>query len=82
LRLAIGSDDGEKTFFNGQKITSFFTVSRRLKIDSETGIVNLKTGKNLLLVKVVQGLGGVGHAVRFLDPETNKPVTDIKITLQ
>jgi len=31
---------------------------------------------------VCQGQGNTGHAVRFLDPETGKPVTDIKISLK
>ena len=83
LILAIGSDDGEKTFLNGTPVTSRRIVSRRLQPDSEQGIVKLKKGKNLLLVKVCQGGGGVGHTLRFLDPaNNNKPVTDLKITLQ
>ncbi|MBQ6474514.1 MAG: hypothetical protein IJJ33_21215 [Victivallales bacterium] len=81
LRLSIGSDDGEKTWLNGVPVTSFFAPSRGVRTDSEGKEVTLRPGKNLLLVKVVQGLGGVGHAVRFLNPQNNQPVTDLDITL-
>ena len=82
LRLTVGSDDGEKSFLNGRRVTAFYTPSRRLSADSESALVTLRPGKNFLLVKIVQGLGGVGHAVRFLDPETKRPVTDLDVTLR
>ncbi|MBO4491440.1 MAG: hypothetical protein J5944_08795 [Lentisphaeria bacterium] len=80
--MTVGSDDGEKSFLNGRRVTAFYTPSRRLSADSESGVVTLRPGKNFLLVKIVQGLGGVGHAVRFLDPETKQPVTDLDVTLR
>ena len=81
LRLSIGSDDGEKSWLNGVPVTSFFAVSRGVRADSEGKLVTLRPGKNLLLVKVAQGGGGVGHAVRFLAPENNQPVTNLDVTL-
>ena len=80
--LSVGSDDGEKSFLDGKPVTAKRAVSRRLQMDSEQGVVTLKPGKNLLLLKICQGSGGVGHVVRFLEPATGKPVTDLHVTLQ
>jgi len=78
----VGSDDGEKCWFNGKQVTSFFAHSRRMSPDSEKAVVTLTSGRNLILLKVTQGGGGVGHAVRFLDPKTQKPVCNLRITLE
>jgi len=80
--LSAGSDDGHKTFLNGQLATSINVRSRSLIPDSEQAPVQLKEGINTLLLKVIQGVGGLGHAVRFLDPVSKKPITDLQVTLQ
>jgi hypothetical protein len=79
--LAVGSDDGNKTFFNGIPATAINIASRSLSIDSEKYQVDLKAGKNILLLKIIQGKGALGHAVRFIDPATKKPITNLTITL-
>ena len=80
--LAVGSDDGEKAWINGNLVTSKDGRSRSCVPDSEVGSVRLRKGSNLLLVKITQGKGGNGHAVRFLDPGSEMPITDLKIRLQ
>ena len=80
--LTVGSDDGEKCWFNGKQVTSFFASSRRMLPDNEKALVTLASGRNLILLKVTQGGGGVGHAVRFLDPKTQKPIRNLRITLE
>ncbi|MBR7104439.1 MAG: hypothetical protein IKC65_05815 [Lentisphaeria bacterium] len=78
--LAVGSDDGNKTWFNGNLCTRNNAVSRSIKPDSEKAQVTIKKGVNTLLIKVLQGQGGLGHCVRFLDA-SGKPLTDLKIQL-
>ena len=80
--LAVGSDDGEKCWFNGELATSISVVSRSVVPDTEKAAVMLKKGENTLLLKVSQGQGKLGHVVRFLDPASGQPVTDVKISLQ
>ncbi|MBR2719699.1 MAG: hypothetical protein IKB74_00045 [Lentisphaeria bacterium] len=80
--FSIGSDDGNKSWVNSTLCSAVNPVSRSLKADSEQFKLKLKKGENTVLVKVCQGQGNTGHAVRFLDPETGKPVTDIKISLK
>ena len=78
--LAVGSDDGNKTWFNGKLCTRNNVVSRSMKPDSEKAQVTIRKGVNTLLIKVLQGQGGLGHCVRFLDA-SGKPLTDLKIQL-
>ena len=79
---AVGSDDGNKSYFNGRLCTAVNPVSRGLVPDSEQQQVTLKKGSNTLLLKICQGQGRLGHAVRFIDPASGKPVTDLTITLE
>ena len=79
--LSIGSDDGNKSYFNGKLCSAVNPSSRGVVPESEQARVMLKKGENHLLLKVCQGQGRTGHAVRFLDPVSKKPVTDIKIAL-
>jgi len=80
--LAIGSDDGEKTWLNGRPVTAKDGRSRSCVPDSEMASVKLLQGENLLVVKITQGGGGNGHAVRFLSPGDEKPMTDLKVVLR
>ena len=43
-------------------------VRRPLKVDEDSIEVDLKEGENLLLLKLDQGPGDMGWAVRFVDP--------------
>ncbi len=80
--IAVGADDSEKTWVNGELATQYNVKARSLNADTETHTVKLRKGSNRLLLKVVQGTGGFGHAVRFLAPATGKPMTDLKIGLK
>ncbi len=66
--LLLGSDDGVKVWINGKEVWRN-PQQRSLQPDSDKVEVSLEAGPNLLLVKVQQGMGDVGWAVRFLDPE-------------
>ena len=57
--LAIGSDDGIQLWVNGQKIHDH-RVTRPLKAGEDLVKVQLKAGKNLLLLKLDQGNGSGG----------------------
>lgn len=66
--LLIGSDDGIKIWLNGRLIFEKL-VRRAVKVDEDSIEVDLKQGDNLLLLKLDQGPGDLGWAVRFLDPK-------------
>ena len=81
--LSVGSDDGEKTWLNGEVATQMnFQTGRSCEPDSEQALVTLKQGENVLLVKITQGVGNNGHAVRFLDSKTKRPIVDLKIKIE
>lgn len=81
--IAVGSDDGEKTFVNGCPGTQMdVKTGRSCTPDDETAQVHLAKGENSVLLKVTQGTGNNGHAVRFLDVKTRKPITDLKVVLR
>ena len=80
--LSVGADDGEKTWLNGRLETQMDARGRSCTPESEMRKVHLNKGENTLLVKITQGSGNNGHAVRFLDPETERPVTDLKTVLR
>ncbi len=64
--LSVGSNDGVKVFLNGVKVHENH-VGRWLQADNDLVPVTLNAGKNNLLVKVDDGIGEFGMAVRFLD---------------
>ena len=66
--LLIGSDDGIRIWLNGELIHTN-PAYRGAYPDQDKIPVNLKKGWNTLLVKVLQGGGGWGYFVRFIDPE-------------
>ena len=80
--LGIGSDDDEKCWLNGELVTQCKSTGRACVPESETALVTLKPGRNTLLVKIAQGGGGVGHAVRFLEPDSRRPVPGLTISLE
>ncbi len=69
--LSVGSNDGVKVFLNGVKIHENH-VGRWLQADNDLIPVVLNAGKNNLLVKVDDGTGEFGMAVRFLDYDSTR----------
>jgi formylglycine-generating enzyme required for sulfatase activity len=59
LQLSFGSDDGLAVWFNGQKIISK-DVPRGAEADQDLAVVDLKPGKNELLIKIWNRTGGCG----------------------
>lgn len=78
-QLKMGSDDGIKVWLNGAMVYSN-NITRGVTLDSDTASINLKKGWNRLLVKITQGTGGVGFAIRFCDSQGN-PFSDLSYTL-
>ena len=67
VSVLLGSDDGVKVWLNGQQV--FKNVVRRpLAVDQDRFDIKLKSGDNLLLVKVEQGIGDWSLALRVHDP--------------
>ncbi len=64
--LLIGSDDGVKVWLNN-KVVHQNNASRGAAPDQDTIAVDLKSGWNSLLLKVVNGSGGWGAFARFTD---------------
>jgi hypothetical protein len=68
VTLLLGSDDAAKVWLNGSPV---WTVSRvrgvNLDEDEVRGLT-LKAGRNVLLIKVAQGIGGWGVGARLLKP--------------
>ena len=77
--LAIGSDDGEQTWLNGVKVLDV-DKGRAATIDEDAANVKLDKGRNMLLVKVDQDIGGFSLALRFKTPD-GKPMTDLTVWL-
>jgi hypothetical protein len=78
--LAVGSDDAHKLWLNGQPVGGL-EIERASEPDQDLYPVELKKGKNLLLVKILQSIGGWECYVRFLNSE-KKPMTDLNIVLE
>jgi len=66
--LLLGSDDGVRIWLNEELIHTN-PAYRGAYPDQDKIPVILKKGWNRLLVKVLQGGGGWGYYVRFIDPE-------------
>jgi len=60
----MGSDDGIKLWVNGQ-VAHENNVDRGLQLDQDKAKVQLKAGKNTLLVEVTQGGGGWNFCLRL-----------------
>ena len=59
LQLSFGSDDGLEVWFNGQKVISK-DVPRTISPDQDALTVELRPGKNELLVKIYNRTGSAG----------------------
>jgi len=79
VKVAIGSDDGNKVFLNG-KLVGENEVMRGAEADQDIYPAELKQGENVLLVKIFQHVGDWVFCVRFLD-EQDQPLRDLNIKL-
>jgi len=66
--LLVGSDDGVKVWLNG-KLVHTHHAHRGLKPDEDRIPIRLRKGDNTLLIKIDQGQGPFGFAVRIADPQ-------------
>jgi len=62
--LSLGTDDGVKVWLNG-KMVHRVAVVRALTFDEDVLVVDVNAGENRLLLKIQQGKGGWGFAVRM-----------------
>ena len=67
--MLLGSDDGVRVWINDQLVHTN-PAYRGAYPDQDRVPVSLKKGWNTLLIKVLQGGGGWGYYVRFVDPES------------
>jgi len=77
--LAFGSDDGYKIWIN-HDLFEYNPLRRGVKIDQDMFSLTLKKGRNPVLVKVDQSIGGYGFALRFLTPDGCNFIEDIDIS--
>jgi hypothetical protein len=66
--MLVGSDDGVRVWLN-DKLVHTNPAYRGAYPDQDRISVHLKEGRNKLLIKVLQGGGGWGFYVRFVDPD-------------
>ena len=77
--IRLGSDDGFKLWLNGQFLGGA-NASRGVGVDADRFPVTLNTGRNLLLLKVIQGGGPTGWCLRLTDPQ-GQPLPGAKVWL-
>jgi len=68
-QVLLGSDDSCKVWLNGELVWNTGLVRRGHDADKDRFRVRLREGRNTLLVKVEQGVGGWGLRVRITDPD-------------
>ena len=68
VEMFFGSGDGAKVWVNGE-LAHKFVGDRALKLDQDTFVAELKAGLNRCLVKVDNGKGEWGFAIRMLSFE-------------
>ena len=78
--LSLGSDDGIKVWLNG-KLVHRNPVARGVVLDEDKLVVNMKAGENILLLKIQQGSGGWGFAVRVFDEDNRMNICTGNISL-
>jgi hypothetical protein len=66
--LLLGSDDAVRIWLNDELVHSN-PAYRGAYPDQDSVKVSLRKGWNKVLVKVLQGAGGWGYYVRFVDPD-------------
>jgi hypothetical protein len=67
-KLLLGSDDGVKVWINGEQVWRN-RLRRGILIDEDQADVTLQEGRNTVLIKIDQGPGDLGWAVRVRDPD-------------
>jgi hypothetical protein len=77
--LAVGSDDGVVVWLNGERIHSNLT-SRGYSSRQDRVPIHLKSGRNPLLVKVMQGGGGWAMGAHIFDKQGN-PLPGVSYSL-
>jgi hypothetical protein len=77
--IRLGSDDGFKLWFNGQLLGGA-NLSRSAGVDAERFPVTLNAGRNLILLKIIQGGGPTGWCLRLTDP-AGQPLPGAKVWL-
>jgi hypothetical protein len=70
VSMFLGSDDGVRVWINDNLVHTN-PAYRGAYPDQDRVSVTLKKGWNKLLIKVLQGGGGWGYYVRFVDPDDN-----------
>jgi hypothetical protein len=75
-RLSAGSDDGVKIWLNGKLVVSN-NVARGASPGQEKADVQLVRGRNEVLIKITQGMGGWGFYFDLLGPD-GKPLSDVR----
>jgi CubicO group peptidase (beta-lactamase class C family) len=69
LKAAFGSDDGAAVWVNGVRVHRLVTLGRGVDPEADHFDVPLHAGHNRVLVKVENGHGGWGFALKLLDEE-------------
>jgi hypothetical protein len=77
--LAVGSDDGVVVWLNGERVHSNLT-SRGYSSRQDRVPIHLKSGRNPLLVKVMQGGGGWAMGAHIFDKQGN-PLPGVSYSL-
>ena len=81
LTMLVGSDDGARIYLNEKEIYRRLEERPWSADEDEVAGVALKAGLNVLVFKVVNGLGGWAGSVRFVDA-AGKPVPGLRVTLE
>lgn len=76
--LLTGTDDGVRIWVNGQLVHEKRDW-RAVKVDEDVVQVRLRAGWNRVLVKVDQGEGEWGFALRFADLRYRLPIPELRI---
>ena len=70
IYFSVGSDDGIKIWVNGKPVHRY-ALGRGLNLDQDRVEAYMNEGENSILLKIIQGTGGWGFAVRMFG-EDNK----------
>lgn len=78
--LAIGAEDGEIAWLNGERVLTHLAGGRAYKPRSESAPIHLKKGVNELLIKITLGWGGWVFSAQILD-ESGAPIQGLHYSL-
>ncbi len=77
LQASFGSDDGAAVWVNGERVHRLVTAGRGVSPDSDHFAVPLRAGSNRLLIKVENGSGDWGFALRLYDAEGQRRAREL-----